>query len=143
MFGPGFELGYMFWSGNTSNAPTFQLRLGGWSFGTGLEIPSVTWDPGDNGGFQTSKWETRTNLQSAQGQWRVSHSTGGVSPGGLATLRQIADANPNAYIMEYGVVSGNLTGNLSGTKYADGVRYGCTNWDFEPGLFNSGSFGSG
>ncbi|MFD1811258.1 hypothetical protein [Rhodococcus gannanensis] len=105
---------------------SFQLRI------QGADRPdepggftTLVWWPSANGGAGATDW-TVSSLTG--GQWWSTNAIGGLDggQGDTATLAEISEANPRAFVTSYGVL------NDSGTGGADDVTYGCARWDFEP-----------
>lgn len=105
---------------------SFQLRLRGADRpGEPSGFTTLVWWPPANGNVGENGWATAALTE---GQWWSTNPIGGLAggQGATATLRQIADANPRAFVTEYGVL------NDSGAGAADDITYGCARWDFEP-----------
>lgn len=111
---------------HTGAYTSFQLRL------RGADRPddaggftTLVWWPSANGGAGATGWTTTDLLA---GQWWSTNAIGGLAggQGSTATLAEIAEANPRAFVTSYGVL------NDSGTGGADDIVYGCARWDFEP-----------
>ncbi|MGC4961778.1 hypothetical protein ACPXCG_15015 [Gordonia sp. DT218] len=121
------SLGYMYKGTST----TFQIRVRD-AKRTDKVVSGFTtlvWQPNYNGGAGANSFVTNNDL--AAGKWWSTQPIAGQPAGqsNLRTLSQIADANPRAWVTEYGVRNGSATEQNS---YADNIVYGCSKWDFEP-----------
>ena len=105
---------------------SFQLRLRGANrTDDPTGFTTLVWWPPANGRVGENGWAT-TAL--TDGQWWSTKPIEGLAgeQDATATLSEIAEANPHAFVTEYGV------SNDSGNGAADDVVYGCARWDFEP-----------
>ncbi|MCX5046108.1 hypothetical protein OG921_23335 [Aldersonia sp. NBC_00410] len=124
---------------------TFQLRING-AVGGSNGFSSLVWEPLLNGGGGPN-WADADSLKN--GQWWSTRDIGGlasgqnVSPRPTATLQEIAAANPDAYVTQYGVLLGGSGASPAATGHADAIRFGCDRWNFEPGPFSASTGGSG
>ncbi|MET8654194.1 hypothetical protein [Nocardia aurea] len=88
---------------------------------------TLVWWPSANNMEGATDWVSSTRL--VEGQWWSTQAIAGLAggQGDTATLQEIADANPRAFVTEYGVQ------NDDGVGGADDIVFGCTRWNFEPG----------
>jgi hypothetical protein len=114
-------------------ATAFQLRILGADRTDNAPggFATLVWEPVYNNVTSTD-WVRSSDL--ANGRWwstrDIAGQPAGATDANFRTLRQIADANPGAFVTDYGVNVGRNTQAVQGD--ADDITYGCARWNFEP-----------